>query len=128
MKLRELFLAYILIGWSSTATPACDATATSDPAGYGKAVNRITKLPEYAAWSERVRKAGAKIALLSYAEKQELHDGKCYWSVTFYEEYEMHRNPWQTLLVPAKGPILVKSFADGEVAPLRPSPARSSKK
>jgi len=120
MSISGITLASALLGIAMTCQAACDSTAEADTTGYRKASDRITTLPEFRSWYERVKAKGEKAIFGAHVDKQQFFERKCYWSVSVYSDEGTRLHLWQAFLVPvAGGSILRIDPVTGEPAHLR---------
>jgi hypothetical protein len=110
----------MLICLPLAAIADCDVRAEADPNSYQNAVVRVSRLRDFRAWSEdvRKRKPGVLVAFGSTVDKQELANKKCHWSVTVYSVENSHLSRWKTFLVPLEGgEVVARDDANGVLVP-----------
>jgi hypothetical protein len=91
---------------------SCAASAESSPS-YDEATQAISSLPEFKSWAALLR-GNSKIAFGKFVDRQELRNGKCFWSVTVYEARDTHMTIWHVFLVDPKTRQTLIQDADGD--------------
>jgi len=85
------------------ALAQCDEAAAG-AASYETATGRIRALPEFKAWANHVSsRPGVKPVIVPAMDKQQLIEGRCYWSVSAYADQVTHLHRWNTFYVSLDG-------------------------
>lgn len=91
----------------------CEAKSLEATGSYSKARASVFAIPDVKAWKKHVYAAGRKVVTRFDDDHQMQINGRCYWSVTLFEDTPENVIRWNTFYVPLKGKnILVENDCD----------------
>ena len=122
MQMQKLFYATLVLGLliPSETFATCDANSEGSTA-YLEAETFVYTLPEVKTWKKLVYATpGRKVITIPSFGHQSFIDGKCYWSVTLFEDTPEKYNRWNEFYIRDKGKhILVDDITGGDPMTLK---------
>ncbi|TAL54010.1 MAG: hypothetical protein EPN89_01335 [Methylovulum sp.] len=103
----------------ANAKQSCLA-ATTDELSYRAAVERVSLVPMVKTWRASLGAQG-RMALGGHIfDKTEFINGRCYWSISFYESDPAQQRLWKIFRVDVKAKGIFVMDDDGDYLPIYP--------